>query len=192
MIILATGLCSSSPCKNGGTCTDIPNGYVCSCADGYEGATCTTKKCCTTSYWSYCGCRWGDWNAWVTCTKPCNGYTYRTRSVWLYENKDGCAFKFETCASSNYAYELKLCNTQQCQNGGTTNITSCLCKGGYTGQCCEEGMLLTVRMDFSFTRFRVMLLKISFNNISVISWRSVLLVEETGVPGENHWLVASH
>jgi hypothetical protein len=25
-----------------------------------------------------------------------------------------------------------------------------------------------------------------FNNISVISWRSVLMVEETGVPGENH------
>jgi hypothetical protein len=30
------------------------------------------------------------------------------------------------------------------------------------------------------------------NNISVISWRSVLLVEETGVPGENHRPVASH
>jgi hypothetical protein len=28
--------------------------------------------------------------------------------------------------------------------------------------------------------------------ISVISWRSVLLVEETGVPGENHRPVASH
>jgi len=25
-----------------------------------------------------------------------------------------------------------------------------------------------------------------FNNISVISWRSVLMVEENGVPGENH------
>jgi hypothetical protein len=25
----------------------------------------------------------------------------------------------------------------------------------------------------------------TFNNISVISWRSVLLVNETGVPGEN-------
>jgi hypothetical protein len=25
----------------------------------------------------------------------------------------------------------------------------------------------------------------TFNNISVILWRSVLLVEETGVPGEN-------
>ena len=27
---------------------------------------------------------------------------------------------------------------------------------------------------------------VSFNNISAISWWSVLLVEETGVPGENH------
>jgi hypothetical protein len=26
----------------------------------------------------------------------------------------------------------------------------------------------------------------TFNNISVILWWSVLLVEETGVPGENH------
>ena len=26
----------------------------------------------------------------------------------------------------------------------------------------------------------------TFNNISVILWRSVLLLEETGVPGENH------
>jgi hypothetical protein len=31
----------------------------------------------------------------------------------------------------------------------------------------------------------------TFNNISVISWRSVLLVEETGVPGENHRPAAS-
>jgi len=30
-----------------------------------------------------------------------------------------------------------------------------------------------------------------FNNISAISWRSVLLVEETGVLGENHRSAAS-
>ena len=29
-----------------------------------------------------------------------------------------------------------------------------------------------------------MVFKATFNDISVISWRSVLLVEETGVPGE--------
>jgi hypothetical protein len=33
---------------------------------------------------------------------------------------------------------------------------------------------------------RVRVRDIIFNNISVISWRSVLLVEETGVLGENH------
>jgi hypothetical protein len=32
----------------------------------------------------------------------------------------------------------------------------------------------------------------TFNNSSVISWRSVLLVEETRVPVENYWLVAYH
>jgi len=31
----------------------------------------------------------------------------------------------------------------------------------------------------------------TFNNISVISWWSVLLVEETGVPRENHRPTAS-
>ena len=32
----------------------------------------------------------------------------------------------------------------------------------------------------------------TFNNISVILWQSVLLVEEIGVPGENHQLATSH
>ena len=31
-----------------------------------------------------------------------------------------------------------------------------------------------------------------FNNISVISWRSVLLMEETWLPCENSWPVESH
>ena len=35
----------------------------------------------------------------------------------------------------------------------------------------------------------LMVLNATFNNISVISWRSVLLMEETG---ENHRPVASH
>jgi hypothetical protein len=37
-----------------------------------------------------------------------------------------------------------------------------------------------------------MVFNTTFNNISVISWQSVLLVEETGVPRENHRPVASH
>jgi len=37
-----------------------------------------------------------------------------------------------------------------------------------------------------------MVFNATFNNISVISWRSVLLVEETGVSGENYRHVAIH
>jgi hypothetical protein len=32
----------------------------------------------------------------------------------------------------------------------------------------------------------IMVFNATFNNISVISWRSVLLVEEAGIPGEYH------
>jgi hypothetical protein len=43
-----------------------------------------------------------------------------------------------------------------------------------------------------------MVFNATFNNISIISWQSVLLVEEIGVTGENHrpatdhWQTSSH
>jgi len=41
-------------------------------------------------------------------------------------------------------------------------------------------------------RLNVMVFNATFNNILIILWPSALLVEETGVPGENHRPVASH
>jgi len=38
----------------------------------------------------------------------------------------------------------------------------------------------------------LMVFNATFNTISVISWQSVLLVEETGVPRENHRPTSSH
>jgi hypothetical protein len=49
---------------------------------------------------------------------------------------------------------------------------------------------LSFLKDLSF--FSLMVFNATFNNIPVITWRSVLLVEETGVPGENHRPDASH
>jgi hypothetical protein len=40
--------------------------------------------------------------------------------------------------------------------------------------------------------YRVMVFKVTFNDISVISWQSVLLVEETRVVRENLRPAASH
>jgi hypothetical protein len=51
----------------------------------------------------------------------------------------------------------------------------------------------TVQLEIkSLLRVRAMVFNVTFNNISLISWRSVLLVEEIGVSRENHLPVASH
>jgi hypothetical protein len=41
-------------------------------------------------------------------------------------------------------------------------------------------------------KFGFMVFNATFNNISVISWQSVLLMEETGVVRENHQPATSH
>ena len=42
--------CDASPCLNGGTCEDQVAGYICLCADGYEGDNCddNTDDCAGT------------------------------------------------------------------------------------------------------------------------------------------------
>jgi len=47
-------------------------------------------------------------------------------------------------------------------------------------------MHLTMNMEMS------MVFNATFNNTSIISWRSILLVEETRVHGDNHWQTLSH
>jgi hypothetical protein len=52
--------------------------------------------------------------------------------------------------------------------------------------------MLVYRNPSYIVFFCLMVFNPTFNNISVISWRSVLLVKETVVPGENHRPAASH
>jgi hypothetical protein len=52
--------------------------------------------------------------------------------------------------------------------------------------------ILKLILIMSLGRVGVMVFNATFNNISVISWWSVLLMEDIGVPGENHRPAASH
>jgi hypothetical protein len=54
-------------------------------------------------------------------------------------------------------------------------------------------MLLLLSSSITLTYLvSVVVFNATFNNISAISWRPVLLMEETGVPGENHRPASSH
>jgi len=55
----------------------------------------------------------------------------------------------------------------------------------------QRGINKCRRFVFFVVRVRVMVFNAAFNNISAILWRSVLLLEETRVRGENHVLFFS-
>ena len=64
---------------------------------------------------------------------------------------------------------------------------------------CSNQELITLKAVITSPRWsplgvrvRVMLFSANFRNISVIWWRSVVLVAETRIPGENYIPAASH
>jgi hypothetical protein len=72
-----------------------------------------------------------------------------------------------------------------CPNPGPRNATS------YVVVFCVQWYKHYFTMFVLFVAC-LMVFNATFNNISVISWRSVVLVVQIGGPGENHRPVASH
>ena len=53
-------------------------------------------------------------------------------------------------------------------------------------------VMVSIYYIWCIIRFRFMVFNTTFNNISVILWQSVLLLEENGVPGETNLPTVSH
>ncbi|KAL3885790.1 hypothetical protein ACJMK2_025828 [Sinanodonta woodiana] len=112
--------CSSDPCKNGALCTDLVNGYACSCSTGTGGKNCeldTVNECVSGS----CSVI----NR-VQCLDLINAYKCICREG--YTGTD-CTVKIPSCQS------------YPCQHGGTCSETStsytCTCALPWTGPNCQ-------------------------------------------------------
>lgn len=76
----------------------------------------------------------GQWSKWSPCSHSCgpHGHSRATRPIIRPASCGG------TCLVTTVA--AKACN-RFCLNGGTLIRSSCYCKSGYSGECCEKGEL---------------------------------------------------
>ena len=115
--------CFSTPCQNGGTCTDGINRFTCACLAGYNGTTCENNinECASSP------CQNGG-----TCNDAVNGYTCDCEDGY---NGTLCENDIDECASA------------PCQNGGTCTDEvdgyTCDCPAGYGGDDCDDIVCLT-------------------------------------------------
>ncbi|XP_068626826.1 delta and Notch-like epidermal growth factor-related receptor [Battus philenor] len=114
--------CESSPCMNGGTCTDRVGGFLCTCGRGYAGNICQLKvNLCSPN----------------PCTE--NRYCVDRGNTYTCE-----------CVDCNTPSRSP-CDNNPCAHGGTCWSSSdsfyCSCRPGYTGKLCEEDFILEPVVD---------------------------------------------
>ncbi|XP_035660844.1 uncharacterized protein LOC118405450 [Branchiostoma floridae] len=105
------------PCKNGGSCTEGPSGSICTCAEGWTGATCETELFCASQPCGHGG----------VCLDGANGFYCFCDEGW-----DGkqCETDVDECKNNP-------CGTnQQCIN--QPGDYTCNCTQGYDGKPCKD------------------------------------------------------
>jgi len=112
--------CASSPCMNGGACSDGAASYTCTCPSGFTGVDCET----TVDYCASSPCVNGG-----TCSSGAGSYTCTCPMGFTGVD---CETTVDYCASS------------PCVNGGTCSNDAggytCSCPTGYTGADCETAV----------------------------------------------------
>ncbi|XP_041473706.1 uncharacterized protein LOC121422615 [Lytechinus variegatus] len=152
-----TDECNSFPCQNGGTCTDLQNGYICRCLAGITGTNCELRpQPCANN-----PCLNGATCVEVFTTFSCSCLAGFTGTL-CETDIDDCApinpcLNGGTCvdavnsfmcrcqtgfSGTNCEIDIDECNPDPCQNGVCVTIApgspfTCVCNQGFTGQNCE-------------------------------------------------------
>lgn len=114
--------CASSPCYNGGSCTDLPQGYRCTCPSGFSGENCQEEESdckndpCPTR--AMCKNENGYGNYTCLCR---SGYTGTDCDVTI----DPCTTNGNPCSNGAACIALK------------QGRFKCDCLPGWSGQTCE-------------------------------------------------------
>ena len=78
-------------------------------------------------------CQVGSWTSWSSCSHQCGTSGTQTRT----QQQVQAASCSGTCPYNTY--ESRVCNRDNCRNGGTPHSSGCSCRAGYRGTCCEQG-----------------------------------------------------
>ncbi|KAF5916480.1 hypothetical protein HPG69_016232 [Diceros bicornis minor] len=158
--------CSSSPCRNGGSCsnTQAPESYHCTCPVAFTGKDCGTEKCFDETRYEYLeeGDRWA---------RVHQGRVERCE----------CAGGRVQCEGTRHT----ACLSSPCLNGGTchllvpTGTSVCACPPGYVGRLCN---IVPAHRCFKGdgTEYRGVA-STAASGLSCLAWNSDLLYQELHV-----------
>ncbi|VVC39263.1 EGF-like, conserved site,EGF-like calcium-binding domain,CUB domain,EGF domain,EGF-like calcium- [Cinara cedri] len=120
--LLSISECSSNPCQNGGTCTDLYNGFQCNCPQNWQGRLCELDVDeCVRFLHTDLGCQNG-----AECKNTPGSYECLCAPNWYGLH---CTKKKNDC---NLATSSELCGNGVCVNQMSAIGYACICNQGWT------------------------------------------------------------